>query len=229
MRIFDTTCEFDHEAVTTALQLAVLAPNSSNLQTWEFYRIRKKESIQEMTPLCLNQNAARTASELVLFVTRRDLWKKRAQWHLDFIKYQMENNEGNSKRHYKGLRYYGKSIPFLYKTGWFGLFSLFRRIHLIGKDLRRKPFLRWIDRNDLRVVSHKSIALAAENFMLSMVDQGYDTCPMEGFDEKKVKQYLGLPGESEISMIVACGKGTEKGIYYESRRLPLEQVVFECN
>ena len=40
---------------------------------------------------------------------------------------------------------------------------------------------------DLRVVGHKSTALAAQNFMVSMAALGYDTCPMEGFDSVRLK------------------------------------------
>ena len=63
--------------------------------------------------------------------------------------------------------------------------------------------------------------------MLCMTDQCYDTCPMEGIDEIKIKKHLHLPASSEISMIIACGKGLPEGIYYERKRLPYDEVVFE--
>ena len=49
---------------------------------------------------------------------------------------------------------------------------------------------RQISKSDLRVVAHKSCALAAENFMISMAAYGYDTCPMEGFDSLRTKRTL---------------------------------------
>ena len=65
----------------------------------------------------------------------------------------------------------------------------------------------------MRVVVHKSAALAAQNFMLSMVAYGYDTCPMEGFDSLRVKKVLKLPSNTEINMILGCGIRSPKGIY----------------
>ena len=35
---------------------------------------------------------------------------------------------------------------------------------------------------------HKTCALAAQTFMLAMSNEGYDTCPMEGFDSRRVKK-----------------------------------------
>lgn len=227
VRIFDENFPFDHDSVTRALKLAILAPNSSNLQTWEFYRIRSKEKITTLMPYGLNQNAFRTASELVLFVSRRDLWKKRVTWHLEDIKSQLAKGSKNEKRLKKGLRYYGRLIPFLYRTDFLGLYTLIRWLTMLYRDLTGQPMLRWITRSDTQLVSNKSLALAAENFMLAMTDAGYDTCPLEGFDEKKVKKIIGLPSGSFISMIIACGKGKPEGIYYERRRLDYNEVVFE--
>ena len=227
VRRFDTKASFDHEAVTRALELAMLAPNSSNLQTWEFYRLKDKSRIAAMVPLCLKQNAARTASELVLFVSRKDHWKARCKWHLDHTLQEIEARPEDHKKLNKSLRYYGTSIPYFYRNDFLGIHTIIRKVNLLIQDIRHHPFIRWTSSSDLRVVSHKSLALAAENFMLSMTDQGYATCPMEGFDHKKVKKFLKLPSEADISMIIACVVGLPEGIYNERRRLPYDQVVFD--
>ena len=44
VRIYDQDADFDSSAVTRSLQRATLAPNSSNLQLWEFYHIKSKEA-----------------------------------------------------------------------------------------------------------------------------------------------------------------------------------------
>ncbi len=79
----------------------------------------------------------------------------------------------------------------------------------------------------MRIVAHKSAALAAQNFMISMAAINYDTCPMEGFDSLRVKQIIGLPSSSEINMILGCGIRDENGIYGERFRVPFEQVYFK--
>jgi nitroreductase len=61
--------------------------------------------------------------------------------------------------------------------------------------------------------------------MLSVTAEGYDTCPMEGFDRARVYKALGLKGDAEICMIVAVGKGTEAGVYGSRKRVPYDKVV----
>jgi nitroreductase len=66
--LFDQDHNFDHETVKRSLELAILSPNSSNLQTWEFYRYFYEEMRANLTRL--HESAARTASEMVVFVSQ---------------------------------------------------------------------------------------------------------------------------------------------------------------
>lgn len=90
-----------------------------------------------------------------------------------------------------------------------------------------RPIYREVRRSDMRVVVHKTCALAAENFMLSMAAEGYDTCPMEGSDTWRVKKLLGLPLGAEVNMIVSCGVRKPEGVYGERFRIPFEEVYKE--
>ena len=49
--------------------------------------------------------------------------------------------------------------------------------------------------------------------MLAMTAHGFDTCPMEGMDGKRVKQLLDLPSGAEICMVISCGKRAPEGVY----------------
>ena len=89
-----------------------------------------------------------------------------------------------------------------------------------------KPIIHLITHADQRVSMHKSCALAAQTFMLSMKSEGYDTCPMEGFDEKLVKKALELPQKVEICMVIACGIGKSEGIYSARTRVDDTEVIF---
>jgi nitroreductase len=77
--------KIDTDQVKNCLINASLAPTSSNMQLWEFYHISNKNTINELSVACFDQNAAKTAKQLVVFVTRKDLWRKRAQSNVDFI------------------------------------------------------------------------------------------------------------------------------------------------
>ncbi|MBY0451988.1 MAG: nitroreductase family protein, partial [Bdellovibrionaceae bacterium] len=56
----------DPEAIEKALQAALLAPTSSNAQTWDFYWAVKPETKKKLAYYCLNQSAARTAADLIV-------------------------------------------------------------------------------------------------------------------------------------------------------------------
>ena len=84
IRIFKDI-NLDTKKVKNCIINASLAPNSSNLQLWEFIHISDKNLIKKLSPACMNQNAAKTANQLVVFVTRKDLWKSRAKSNIDFL------------------------------------------------------------------------------------------------------------------------------------------------
>lgn len=75
VRRYDKNKPIDPEKVKHCLELATLAPNSSNMQLWEFYQITNPGLMAKVSEACLGQSAASTASEIVVFVTRQDLYK----------------------------------------------------------------------------------------------------------------------------------------------------------
>ncbi|WP_311329734.1 nitroreductase family protein, partial [Capnocytophaga sputigena] len=64
----------------------------------------------------------------------------------------------------------------------------------------------------------------AQTFMLAMAEEGYDTCPLGGYDSRRIKKLLHLPYGAEVTMVVACGFREERGIWGERFRLPFEEV-----
>ena len=218
--------KIDTDQVKNCLINASLAPTSSNMQLWEFYHISNKNTINELSVACFDQNAAKTAQQLVVFVTRKDLWRKRAKSNVDFIHASFDKPEMAKfeKRKKMALSYYQKLIPTLYFDflGIVGLikFAIFQVVGLF------RPIYRQTRTSDMRVVAHKSTGLAAENFMVSMAAIGYDTCPMEGYDSLRVKKILNLSRNSEINMIVSCGLRDENGVYGDRFRVPFEEVYF---
>lgn len=215
----------DTEKVKQCLANASLAPTSSNLQLWEFYHITDKDTLAKMAEACLNQNAAKTAQQLVVVVTRKDLWRKRAKANIDFLNktYDKPNlKERELKRKKMATNYYSKLIPTLY-TDFLGIFGFLKYLVFQVVGLFR-PVYRETRANDLRVIAHKSAGLAAENFMVSMAAIGYDTCPMEGSDTSRVKRILNLPSGAEINMVISCGIRDEKGVYGPRFRVPFEEV-----
>tara|TARA_X000000950_G_C13788884_1_gene608479 strand:- start:338 stop:1063 length:726 start_codon:yes stop_codon:yes gene_type:complete len=213
--------------VKKCIKNATLAPNSSNLQLWEFYHVINSELKVNISKACFNQPAAKTANQFVIIVTRKDLWKSRRDFNLNFIlnKFKDLDDKKSIRKKKNAINYYKLLIPTLYGnflriTG----FLKYINVSMIGFF---RPMYREVTSSDLRVVVHKSAALAAQNFMLSMSSSGYDTCPMEGFDSVRVKKILNLPSSAEINMIIGCGIRSEKGVYSEQFRVPFKEVYFE--
>ena len=216
----------DEEKVKNCIRNATLAPNSSNMQLWEFYHVTDNEILKKLSKACFDQNAAKTAVNMVVFVARRDKWRERAKYNLDFLEdmFNKQEKEGMDveRRRKVSRRYYKKLMPTIY-TDFFGLIGVYKKILSFFIGMFR-PIYREVTFSDLRVITHKSVALAAENFMLSMAEIGYDTCPMEGSDTSRVKKILNLPRKAEINMIIGCGIRAENGVYSDRFRVPFEDV-----
>lgn len=226
VRVFDKTQKLDPNKVKQCIELATLAPNSSNMQLWEFYHITDSTIIEKLVAPSLGQSAVKTADQLVLFVTRRDLYRKRGKQNIAFETGNIKRNsppDAQERRIKDRHLYYGKVMPLLY-SAFFRLMGLFRKfvVNIIGIF---RPIVYQVSESDMRGVLHKSSALAAQTFMIAMANEGYDTCPLEGFDSRRVKKIVGLPYSAQISMIIACGirKGND-GIWGERFRVPFEEV-----
>ena len=226
VRVFDKQKPLDTDKVRECIELSTLAPNSSNMQLWEFYHITDPELKEKVSHACLKQSATSTADQVVVFVTRQDLYKERAKGILAFERENIKKyspEERHAKRIKQREMYYGRIMPFLYSR-FFGLLGFFRVLMTQTTGLFR-TIVRQVSENDMKVVIHKSTALAAQTFMIAMANEGYDTCPLEGFDSKVLKKALKLPRRAEINMVIACGvRDGNKGIWGERYRVPFEKV-----
>ncbi|WP_442267383.1 nitroreductase family protein [Tenacibaculum sp. ZS6-P6] len=227
VRVYDNEQKIETEIVKKCIEHAVLAPNSSNMQLWEFYHVTSQSIIDKMIPLCFNQNAAKTAQQLVIVTVRKDLWKKRAKANLEYLDkvYPSKPKAEQSSREKFAKNYYKKLIPFVYND-FLGIFGFFKYLTVLITGLF-KPIYREVRSKDIRLIAHKSAGLAAQTFMLSMAGEGYDTCPMEGSDTWRVKKVLGLPLGAEINMIISCGIRKPEGVYGKRFRIPFNEIYKE--
>lgn len=224
VRKYDPNKPLDPEKVRQCIKLATLAPNSSNMQLWEFYHICSEDKLKKLSEYCFNQNAASSAQQMVIMVVRKDLWRRRVKSQINYLKsiYGEKPTKEYSKRAKFAFTYYGKVIPFSY-ADFLGIFGYvrFTLYWLIGLF---KPIYRQGRNSDMRIVAHKSLALAAQTFMLAMTNINYDTCPMEGIDTLRIKKLLHLPYGAEINMVVSCGIRLPEGVYGDRFRVPFDEV-----
>jgi nitroreductase len=224
IRIYDDKIPFDSDAVKRSLERAVLSPNSSNLQLWEFYRVYTPEKKAELAKYCLGQKSAATANELIVVVTRKDKWKEHAEFVLNEAKKDFPTPPGRKEKLI--IDYYKKIIPVLYFSDPADIVGRLKKLTTaLGGAFQPVP--RQVTATDMRIVVHKSAALASQTFMLSMKAEGYDSCPMEGFDSARVKKFLTLPAGAEICMIISVGTAKPEGVYGKRVRIPNEKIIFE--
>ncbi len=220
VRIF-TDEKIPDEVVKRCLDNALLAPNSSNLQPWEFYRVKDETKKKELAKYCFSQLAARTASELIVCVARMDKWKLRQKEMIEAL----QKEDGSVSK--GAMTYYNKIVPMAYNQGPCGLFGVLKKLIFFFKGLREVTPREPASKADMRVWAHKSTALGCENLMLSFRAYGYDSCPMEGLDSKRVKKLLNLPKNAEICMVVGAGKRAEDGVFGRQLRMASSNFIFE--
>ena len=76
----------------------------------------------------------------------------------------------------------------------------------------------------IRDEAMRSSALAGMTLMLAAKDMGYDSCPMIGFDGKKVAELINLPQHYALSFMIPVGKQAQPG-WERGDRLADERVV----
>lgn len=217
---------FDGSAIPTVvvehcLDLALLSPNSSNLQPWEFHWVRSRDKKAELVRLCLSQPAARTAAELIICVARTRTWKTNRLKMLETFARSDQKVPESAKAYYKRL------VPLVYSQGFFSLWGYLKKVFFAVRGLFTPTPREPTSHADMRVWAVKSTALACQTLMLSFRAYGYDTCPIEGFDSAKLRRLLKLPRDAEIVMVIAAGKRAGNGVYGPRIRFERELFVKE--
>lgn len=205
------------EVITKALEAAILAPNSSNAQTWDFYWVKSEDNKKKLIKYCLNQSAARTAAELIVVVASPKSWKRSQPELVEYTKSIQAPKQVQL--------YYKKLIPMMYRWGFLNSIGILKKVifFVVGifRPIVRGPAMR----SEIQEVCIKSAALASENFVLAITAQGYATCMMEGFDEKRVKNLLALKCSDRAVMVISVGEESENGTWGPRFRMDSKKVI----
>ena len=221
VRNFDQT-PIPSDIMNECLDAAMLAPNSSNLQSWEFHWVRNPDKKAQLVHACLSQPTAKTAAELVVFIARTATWPEmRKRMLADFDK--RDNVPKSAKT------YYEKLIPIVMTQGPFGVLGPLKKILFFCRGLVTPTPRNPTSLADLKLWATKSAALACENYMLAIRACGFDTCAMEGFDAVRIAKLLKLPGDASVVMVISAGKRGPGGIYAPQHRFERSLFVKEHN
>ncbi|MGO1966107.1 MAG: nitroreductase family protein [Moraxellaceae bacterium] len=206
------------DVLADCLRLAMLAPNSSNLQPWEFYIIDDADNHKQAVKNCMNQNAAKTSARLIAVVARTDIWRDHAQ--------QILSQYPDKPVPKKVKDYYSKVVALDFLRGpanvvsaakW-GATQIIRRT----KGPIKSPYYTF---EDTKNWATNNTALAAENLMLALRAYGFDSCAMGGFDEPAMKRLLDLSDHQHIVMMIGAGERADNGVYNTQFRFDQSQHV----
>jgi nitroreductase len=189
--------------------VAIRAPSSHNLEIWRFLDVRTPETRAKLNHLCLDQPQAQEAANLIVAVARPDFWRIGADRML--ARLEADAREANADADYRAwlprlkLKY-EIMVPLLFADGPLHVLAPAKAAlaWAIGqfRPMMRGPF----GRSEQQMWAIKTTALACESFMLALTAAGYDSCPLEGFDEPKVKRLFALPDEARVVMVIAAGR-----------------------
>jgi nitroreductase len=114
----------------------------------------------------------------------------------------------------------------LFMPGPFGIFAAIKRILFRLLNLWKVIGIPPLSRQDLFKWATKSTSLACQNLMIAAESLGMSTCPMEGFDGRRLSRYLSLSGRHhEVVMVIAIGKKAPTYNAPPQWRRPLDRTV----
>jgi nitroreductase len=204
------------------LNAARHAPSSFNTQPYRFYWVGTAEKRAAVAKLCLGQLPAKTASALVVVVADIGSLTATSQGQLAWMRGRSEFSEAKV-RDYERTAKIGR---ILFMPGPLGIFGAMKWVVFwllnLGKVMGMPPLFR----RDLFKWATKSTSLACENLMIAAETLGINTCPMEGFDGRRLCKYLGLSARyHEVVMVIAIGKKPHAYVDLPQWRRPLDATV----
>ena len=205
------------EILDQCLDLALLAPNSSNLQPWTFYVVQNQAKKTQLIKACLNQLAAKTAAELIVCVARTDRIDEMSQRNIS--EFPFPEVPPIVQRYYK-------YIPYNYKTGYFNALGNFKKVAFkVARSMNKQLPVTAFTPADAKLWASKTTALACENLVLSLRAFGFDSCMMEGFDEPMLRQILDLNDQQYPVMVIGAGERAKDGVFLPQYRFDRDLFI----
>lgn len=190
--------------------LALLAPTSHNLESWQFIDVRSPAKLDLLRHYCLDQPPAMQAPTLIVAVARPDFWRLGRHLMLDALAKE-------EKVPTELIQKYRILIPLIFADGPFHLLAPLKRMVTWGIGLFKPSWRIDVGRAGQALWATKTTALACQNLMLALRAAGFDSCAMEGFDEPRVKRLLRLPRAARVVMVIAAGRRAEGGVMPQFR------------
>jgi len=220
VKLFDPV-ELSRELREQILDAARSAPSSFNMQPYRFYWVGSAAKRATVAKLCMGQAPAKTASALVVAVADIGSMPATARGQAEWMR---QTSFAEDKiRDYERTAKIGR---LLFMPGPFGIFAVIKRAIFWLMNLWMTIGMPPLSRQDIFKWATKGTSLACQNLMIAAEALGVNTCPMEGFDGRRLAQYLGLSHRyHEIVMVIAIGKKSQDYVEPPQWRRPLQTTV----
>ncbi|HTL70798.1 MAG TPA: nitroreductase family protein [Candidatus Eisenbacteria bacterium] len=180
------------------LRAGLEAPSGYNLQPWRFIVVRSDPQKQKLKAAAMNQPKVGEAPVVIVACGDPAGWKNGDMD--ETFRLAAENGYGGPAQHEAAK----KSI-----TGFLG--------GTLGDAGGLAP--------DLGLWVNRHVMIAFTHMMLMAEALGYDTAPMEGFFESKVREALEIPAHVRVVALLAIGQREGDDKKYGGR-FPLSRTVF---
>lgn len=194
------------------LDITRRAPSSFNLQPTHYIVVRKEEMKKALWEACLKQNQILEADFLLVFASDRRVVEHNAE---SVIQEELKSGSLSEEK----SKMYRSFMKLGFDTSCFR--KLIKKLTI--------PFIRWravlptLPLENLDAWLAKQASLSCMTFMWAAEAAGLSTCPMDAFDEKRLKKMLFLDSSWYIPIIVAVGYGVAPSV--KTSRLPLSESV----
>jgi nitroreductase len=203
------------------LDAARHAPSSFNSQPYQLFWVGSPAKKAQVAKLCLGQSPAATASALVVAVADIGSMAATTQGQAEWMR--RSNFDEAKIRDYERTAKIGR---ILFAPGPLGIFTAVKRTLFWLLNLCMTAGMPPLSREDLFKWATKSTSLACENLMIAAEALGINSCPMEGFDGRRLSDYLGLSSRHhEIVMVIALGKKSRTYTQPPQWRRPITATV----
>lgn len=176
------------------LQIAHWAPSGYNLQPTHYFVVSDTAAKKRILSACMNQKQVCEAPVSVIFTGDINVVANNFE---DMLKEERAQSVIDEK--YEVIL--RKLVPMAFSA----------------QDTSAPPS------REMRTWLGKQVSLAAMNFMLAATAAGLATVPMEGFDEKLLRQTLDMPGNLVPFLVIPVGYALDA--CPKKTRLPLERFV----
>jgi nitroreductase len=220
VKVFEPT-EIPDDLREQILDAARHAPSSFNTQPYKLYWVQSPAGKAVVAKLCLGQKPAATASALVVAVADLGSQSTTTKGRLEWMR-----TAGFSPEKIHDYERTARIGRILFMPGPFGIFAAIKRAFFQLLNLRMVLGMPPLSRHDLFKWATKSTSLACQNLMIAAEALGLNTCPMEGFDSRRLSHHLHLSRRHhEIVMVIAVGKRSPTCNVSPQWRRPLNATV----